>query len=106
MNAWSNVECEVNPVFLWRAVPLPAAISSLLTQVVSPISELISGHGMVIRNFQYAPFQMHTLFMAAFASLVAPFGGFFASGFKRGECLCRGESACIPLLILSLPCSI
>lgn len=31
----------------------------------------------------YAPYQYHLLFMACFASLVAPFGGFFASGFKR-----------------------
>lgn len=29
------------------------------------------------------PYQFHLLFMACFASLVAPFGGFFASGFKR-----------------------
>src|SRR5260370_25045740 len=28
-------------------------------------------------------YQFHLLFMACFASLVAPFGGFFASGFKR-----------------------
>jgi phosphatidate cytidylyltransferase len=28
-------------------------------------------------------YQLHLLIMATFASLVAPFGGFFASGFKR-----------------------
>lgn len=27
--------------------------------------------------------QLHSLVMALFASLIAPFGGFFASGFKR-----------------------
>lgn len=31
----------------------------------------------------WAPFQLHAIVMAVFASLVAPFGGFFASGFKR-----------------------
>lgn len=31
----------------------------------------------------YAPYQLHLLVFAVFASLVAPFGGFFASGFKR-----------------------
>ena len=31
----------------------------------------------------YAPYQFHLLVLACFASLVAPFGGFFASGFKR-----------------------
>lgn len=30
-----------------------------------------------------APIQIHTLVMACFASLIAPFGGFFASGVKR-----------------------
>lgn len=31
----------------------------------------------------YFPYQLHLLVFAIFASLVAPFGGFFASGFKR-----------------------
>ncbi|UZJ53000.1 hypothetical protein CBS101457_002320 [Exobasidium rhododendri] len=83
MNAWSKVDCEVNPVFLWHGVPLPAALSAILTRAVSPVSELFTGNVMKIENFQYAPFQFHSLVMAAFASLVAPFGGFFASGFKR-----------------------
>lgn len=30
-----------------------------------------------------APMQFHTLVLATFASLIAPFGGFFASGLKR-----------------------
>jgi len=34
-------------------------------------------------TLHYTPFQIHVLVMATFASLVAPFGGFFASGFKR-----------------------
>lgn len=28
--------------------------------------------------------QFHALVLSAFASIIAPFGGFFASGFKRG----------------------
>ena len=31
----------------------------------------------------YTPYHFHLLCMSGFASLVAPFGGFFASGFKR-----------------------
>lgn len=34
-------------------------------------------------SIPWAPFQLHSIVMAIFASLVAPFGGFFASGFKR-----------------------
>lgn len=30
-----------------------------------------------------APVQLHTIVMACFASLIAPFGGFFASAVKR-----------------------
>ena len=29
------------------------------------------------------PFTLHGLNLSLFASLIAPFGGFFASGFKR-----------------------
>lgn len=32
---------------------------------------------------QIASFQFHVFFLGIFASLIAPFGGFFASGFKR-----------------------
>lgn len=31
-----------------------------------------------------APMQLHALVLSLFASVIAPFGGFFASGFKRG----------------------
>lgn len=39
--------------------------------------------GRSVMTVPYAPYQYHILFLAIFASLVAPFGGFFASGFKR-----------------------
>lgn len=29
------------------------------------------------------PFQIHSVALSSFASLIGPFGGFFASGFKR-----------------------
>lgn len=39
--------------------------------------------GRSVTTIPYAPYQIHLLFMSCFASLVAPFGGFFASGLKR-----------------------
>jgi phosphatidate cytidylyltransferase len=39
--------------------------------------------GRQITALPYAPYHLHLLCMSCFASLVAPFGGFFASGFKR-----------------------
>ena len=34
-------------------------------------------------SITFAPIQLHALVLATFASLIAPFGGFFASGLKR-----------------------
>lgn len=39
--------------------------------------------GHSITTIPYQTYQFHVFFLACFASLVAPFGGFFASGFKR-----------------------
>lgn len=39
-------------------------------------------HGTTF-SFTMAPMQFHSLVFATFASLIAPFGGFFASGLKR-----------------------
>ncbi|SJX66022.1 related to CDS1-CDP-diacylglycerol synthase [Sporisorium reilianum f. sp. reilianum] len=73
MNAFKEVSCEVNPVFHWHYLSLPPAVASLASAVV--------GHR--VSALPWTPFQLHALVMASFASLVAPFGGFFASGFKR-----------------------
>jgi len=73
VSAWSSMECTPNPIFVWREwqiwSPLALCLSTLLGRSVTTIS--------------YAPYQFHLLCMSGFASLVAPFGGFFASGFKR-----------------------
>jgi phosphatidate cytidylyltransferase len=39
--------------------------------------------GRAVTTMPYMPYQAHLFFLSCFASLVAPFGGFFASGFKR-----------------------
>jgi phosphatidate cytidylyltransferase len=36
-----------------------------------------------LETFRASWFQVHAVALAVFASLIAPFGGFFASGFKR-----------------------
>jgi phosphatidate cytidylyltransferase len=41
------------------------------------------------------PIQIHAVVFALFASLIAPFGGFFASGFKRA----------IKIKVRGIPCS-
>lgn len=63
-NFLTGLECVPNPVFTAHPYQLPA-----WTQVN--------------RTFWIAPMQFHIFAFATFASLIAPFGGFFASGLKR-----------------------
>ncbi|KAJ7647294.1 cytidylyltransferase family-domain-containing protein [Roridomyces roridus] len=73
VSAWSGMTCTPNPAFVWREWPLPGPL-------VLALSTLL---GVNMTTISYAPYQLHLLCMSGFASLVAPFGGFFASGFKR-----------------------
>ncbi|PPQ67251.1 hypothetical protein CVT25_005835 [Psilocybe cyanescens] len=73
VSAWSSTQCTPNPVFMWKTLNLWQPLSTFLTT--------LTGH--TVKTIPYAPYQLHLLTLAGFASLVAPFGGFFASGFKR-----------------------
>ncbi|RUS25284.1 hypothetical protein BC938DRAFT_472382 [Jimgerdemannia flammicorona] len=73
-SAWSNHTCEPkNPVF--KPVPW-----ELAPRIASFIKRMFF---VEIHEVYIAPIQLHALVMACFASLIAPFGGFFASGVKR-----------------------
>jgi phosphatidate cytidylyltransferase len=63
-NVLIGLECTPNPVFSPKPYRFPEW----------------TGVG---RTFYVAPMQFHILVFATFASLIAPFGGFFASGLKR-----------------------
>jgi phosphatidate cytidylyltransferase len=73
VSAWSNVQCTPNPVFVWKVWKIWSPLRVFLSQLL----------GKSVTVIPYAPYQLHLLVFAVFASLVAPFGGFFASGFKR-----------------------
>lgn len=93
---------------LFKGTPL-AAWPSLAPYVPSFASQ-----------WHLSPMQLHALVLAAFASVVAPFGGFFASGFKRafnvkdfgntipGEfCVCRAIcQLCRHAKVLHMCCSL
>ncbi|CAK7206156.1 phosphatidate cytidylyltransferase [Sporothrix eucalyptigena] len=68
-NVFTGLQCDPNPVFLPRTYNLPHFF-------FLPAS---------YPNFSItmAPLQIHTIIFSTFASLIAPFGGFFASGLKR-----------------------
>lgn len=55
--------------FLWFD-----SYSPFLTLLFSSLSQ---------KTVNLYPFQIHSIFLSSFASLIGPFGGFFASGFKR-----------------------
>ncbi|KAL9600068.1 MAG: hypothetical protein Q9219_003438 [cf. Caloplaca sp. 3 TL-2023] len=66
-NIFTGLQCNPNPVFL----PKTYTIQPPLLLHSPPLT------------FSVAPMQFHILVFASFASLIAPFGGFFASGLKR-----------------------
>ncbi|KAG5292638.1 phosphatidate cytidylyltransferase [Histoplasma ohiense] len=67
-NALTGLECIPNPVF----TPRPYHLPSWTPWTDSPP-----------KTVYLAPMQIHIFVFATFASLIAPFGGFFASGLKR-----------------------
>ncbi|KAF4459457.1 phosphatidate cytidylyltransferase [Fusarium albosuccineum] len=67
-NIFTGLQCDPNPVFLPKTYELPQFF-------FLPDNTNLS--------VTLAPVQLHALNLASFASLIAPFGGFFASGLKR-----------------------
>ncbi|KAI1453867.1 phosphatidate cytidylyltransferase [Annulohypoxylon moriforme] len=67
-NIFTGLECDPNPVFLPHTYTLPHLFF------------LPEGTSF---SFTTEPMQFHSIVLASFASLIAPFGGFFASGLKR-----------------------
>lgn len=72
-NAFSGLTCSINHLFQLKNFKLPIVISGLLRLLF----------GVRVREVALYPIQFHSLVFSVFASLIAPFGGFFASGFKR-----------------------
>ncbi|KAL2891756.1 putative phosphatidate cytidylyltransferase [Ceratocystis lukuohia] len=67
-NVFTGLDCVPNPVFVPKVYSLPQFVF------------LPPGFNF---SFTTEPMMFHTLALATFASLIAPFGGFFASGLKR-----------------------
>ncbi|KAK2431750.1 phosphatidate cytidylyltransferase [Trifolium repens] len=61
------LECDPDPIFKPEYIPMPEFIS----------------HWIPDKEIAVLPVQWHALWLGLFASIIAPFGGFFASGFKR-----------------------
>ncbi|CAI8583291.1 unnamed protein product [Vicia faba] len=61
------LECDPDPIFKPDYIPMLGLVP----------------HGIPEKEIAVLPVQWHALWLGLFASIIAPFGGFFASGFKR-----------------------
>ncbi|KAM3725382.1 Phosphatidate cytidylyltransferase [Dirofilaria immitis] len=66
-----NYNCTIPPSFVLREFNISRPLSIILRLMQKSAT------------FQVYPFLLHTVVMGLFASILGPFGGFFASGFKR-----------------------
>ncbi|XP_017784717.1 PREDICTED: phosphatidate cytidylyltransferase, photoreceptor-specific [Nicrophorus vespilloides] len=66
-----SIDCEPSALFSPAEYTLPACIASVFQVVGMPTS------------FNIVPFALHSFSLSLFSSIIGPFGGFFASGFKR-----------------------
>nr|XP_045013114.1 phosphatidate cytidylyltransferase 2 isoform X2 [Jaculus jaculus] len=62
-----TVDCEPSDLFRLQEYNIPGVIQSIIGW----------------KTVRMYPFQIHSIALSTFASLIGPFGGFFASGFKR-----------------------
>ncbi|KAL8381919.1 hypothetical protein RB595_005936 [Gaeumannomyces hyphopodioides] len=69
-NIFTGLACDPNPVFVPKTYTLPDFV--FLPRDWAPKLSITM-----------STMQLHSLVIASFASLIAPFGGFFASGLKR-----------------------
>jgi phosphatidate cytidylyltransferase len=68
---------------LGRQCTLETVFIPIKYQLTDQLVRFLSWFHIHWYHVYIAPIQWHALAMALFASLIAPFGGFFASGFKR-----------------------
>nr|CAG4643893.1 EOG090X04NQ [Lepidurus arcticus] len=66
-----NMDCEPSPIFRPQEYALPTFLVGL--RKIFLMKETMTIY----------PFLLHSLSMSLFSSVIGPFGGFFASGFKR-----------------------
>ncbi|XP_074597918.1 CDP-diacylglycerol synthase isoform X2 [Brevipalpus obovatus] len=64
------LSCSPSPLFQLQEYDLPSKLATLLKIGMPPMVKMY-------------PFVLHSLSLSLFSSIIGPFGGFFASGFKR-----------------------
>lgn len=84
-----TMECEPSALFRPTDYNLPAWLSGPLSVVSysknkknKKINKILFQFG-ISKTISLYPFVLHSLSLSIFSSVIGPFGGFFASGFKR-----------------------
>lgn len=75
-----GLQCGTNKIFVKQAYKLIPLLSGILSLILGLLRLTIHQD---IKVVYVASIQIHAIMFALFASLIAPFGGFFASGVKR-----------------------
>lgn len=91
LSIWQPMECTQVPDTyqpqLIKLSDVQAELPDLVNELLGVVgSQLPAGWARAIAGFSFTarPMQIHAVFLSVFASIIAPFGGYFASGFKRG----------------------
>lgn len=86
LTVWGPLECPADALYQAKRYEL----AELLTQVPPAVQEALGacsasrvGSLLMSASISAMPMQLHALMLGIVASFVSPFGGFFASGFKR-----------------------
>jgi len=86
-----SLDCEDDPLYtetVFTVYDLDPWVPDILLEPIADLSrQPWAPHGPIewVKgvSFRAQPIQLHACALAVFASLIGPFGGFFASGFKR-----------------------
>jgi len=73
-------DCEPHKIF---KATIPVTVPGWLQTTSGAVMKTLGGGGGLGPKLMVTPFLLHGVNLSLFASLIAPFGGFFASGFKR-----------------------
>lgn len=89
LTVWGKLTCPPNPIFSVQRYILgdvvhhmPSPIESLIHAIAAMLPDWLRLR-IIDTTFSAMPMQVHAVMLGMMASFAAPFGGFFASGFKR-----------------------
>lgn len=111
--SWGPLHCEATPMFTPTEYQLSDMWSVLPELVVDELKPMVGLLPAVLReaaasvSWSCMPVQMHAIVLAAFASIIGPFGAFLCALCDRACCVCvyhRGPFGAFPCALCALGC--